>query len=105
MDMIEPLKFWQQKKITKLSEAIRRGAKLRPQCRGAFFANGGSCAFGAAYEAITGTTLKSGSSDGSPLLGIVPGYISVVRGMVLDMNDHKLMSREAIADKLEAMGY
>ena len=42
----------------KLSEAIRKGAKLRPQTVGHYFSlNFGepcSCALGAAYEAVTG---------------------------------------------------
>lgn len=40
----------------RLSEAIRRGAKLRPQTRVALFADGKSCAIGAAYEGATGKT-------------------------------------------------
>ena len=36
----------------KLSEAIRLGSMIRPQVIGEFFADGGSCALGAALEAI-----------------------------------------------------
>lgn len=36
----------------KFSEAIRIGAKLRPQARGFLFLDGRSCALGAAYEGI-----------------------------------------------------
>lgn len=36
----------------KLSEAIRIGARLRPQAIGVFFEDGKSCAIGAAMEAI-----------------------------------------------------
>jgi hypothetical protein len=38
------------------SEAIREGAKLRPQGFGELHANGASCAIGAGREAIYGTT-------------------------------------------------
>src|ERR1700741_3225132 len=38
----------------KLSEAMRIGARLRPQCSGYLFNNGASCALGAAYEAVYG---------------------------------------------------
>src|SRR5690348_3552204 len=40
------------KTMMKLSEAIRLGATLRPQGFGRFIADGKSCAWGAAYEAI-----------------------------------------------------
>lgn len=52
-------------KLTKLSAAIRLGSTFRPQCRGRFFQDGGSCVLGAAYEAITG--LNEGRLIYSPL--------------------------------------
>jgi len=36
----------------KLSEAIRLGSMLRPQAKGGYFMNDGSCAIGAAADAI-----------------------------------------------------
>jgi hypothetical protein len=41
-------------KISRLSEALRIGARLRPQCTNFVFAHGKSCAIGAAYEAVFG---------------------------------------------------
>jgi len=54
MDQSEVLKFERAAvgTITLLSEAIRVGAGMRPQSRGCPFANGGSCAWGAAAEAL-----------------------------------------------------
>lgn len=42
----------------KLSEAIRLGAMLRPQGTGVLFAQGRSCAFGAALEAVGVTVVE-----------------------------------------------
>ena len=44
VDAITPTKL-------KLSEAIRIGAKIRPQCSGEWYREGKSCAMGAAAEA------------------------------------------------------
>lgn len=43
----------QKNRQWKLSEAIRAGAGLRPQCRGQYFSSGASCALGAALLPIT----------------------------------------------------
>lgn len=92
-------------KVLKLSEAIRIGAALRPhQCVGVFFGQGGSCALGAAYEAITGRTLKEGSTEGAILKGIVPGYDDYgLRFEITGRNDRG-ETREHIADWLESRG-
>ena len=83
----------------KLSEAIREGAKLRPQCYGAFFRNGRSCALGAAYEYLTG--------DNDPCkceLTLISRYGTDIRNRVIYMNDGGLLTRERIADMLEEEG-
>jgi hypothetical protein len=51
--------------ITKLSEAIRIGATKRPQCTGDYFDNGGSCALGAAWEAMGTGSPASGQKRSS----------------------------------------
>jgi hypothetical protein len=104
MDESEVLRFEQQKQITKLSQAIREGAKLRPQCTKYFFGGGGSCAFGAAYEAITGYKLPEYSTNGVEVLKRVPNYGGDLSCEIVRWNDSG-MTREAIADKLEALGY
>ncbi len=46
------IRHFEEQKVgkIKLSEAIRIGARLRPQCRAEFFKDGGSCVIGAALE-------------------------------------------------------
>lgn len=92
IDAVAPAKL-------KLSQAIRIGAKIRPQCRGEFFANGGSCALGAAVEAITG---KADANFPGPweVFFNAPDQIF---GALLVRNDDG-QSRESIADWLEAQG-
>ncbi len=41
-----------EQKVMPLSQAIRLGATLKPQAFGFFYKDGGSCAMGAAYDAI-----------------------------------------------------
>ncbi len=87
----------------KVSEAIRIGASLRPQCKGYLFANGGSCVMGAAWEGFGFTKLLDGTmnADGGRLVWDWwrnNGWPSVWRE-----NDGG-QSREAIADWLEAQG-
>jgi hypothetical protein len=88
----------------KLSEAIRAGAKLRPQGRGGFMSQwmyGTSCAMLAAYEAVNGWP----KSKGAALLvwhcheefGITKDQMKEV----VDLNDNKCMTREEIADWVE----
>ena len=85
----------------KLSEAIRAGAKLRPQAFSGFFKDGGSCAFGAAYEARTGRTLTPLPVD-TDVLCVVPEILdAALFSAITDMNDEKRMSREQIADWVE----
>jgi hypothetical protein len=89
----------------KLSEAIRIGARIRPQCRGSFFREGGSCALGAAYEAITGRVLPE-YADATSLHGVVPHMRDHnFRFSIVRKNDGDRWTRERIADWLEAQGF
>jgi hypothetical protein len=97
MDESEVLRFEQQKQITKLSQAIREGAKLRPfQCKGNYFDGAASCAIGAARDAL--------GCDSTLELRVTLRVSDNVIGEVIMWNDSG-MTREAIADKLEAMGF
>lgn len=103
-------------KVLKLSEAIRIGARIRPQCFGKFFRDGESCALGAAYEAGIGRALEYGGfpecfSDLERKFPMIHELVPSVRGGVDRLymeiaarNDQK-ESRESIADWLEAQGY
>jgi hypothetical protein len=111
---------WQPKEIKrapigtiKLSEAIRIGAAKRPQCTGAMFKNGASCAVGAIYEAVFGRIHDSGDHG----LGDALAYRELrdrfgmfkVGGDAWDVAVFKRndagMKREEIADWLESQGY
>jgi hypothetical protein len=111
---------------TKLTDLIRIGAQRRPQCFGAYFsADGGSCALGAAMEALTGTTnvrtgIKALRRRFRGLLVLnnlltcpvarheIGGrrqlYIGL-SGLVTHFNNDHRWSRERIADWLEALGF
>jgi len=88
----------------KLSEAIRIGAALRPQAIGTFYAQGGSCVLGAAYEAL-------GHKMGwcvfqHEVYPALKNYFDVSDGFLIrlaDMNNGG-KSREAIADFVESLG-
>lgn len=93
---VEPVKVG----TLKLSTAIRIGAKIRHQCRGNYYVSGGSCALGAAKEAI-------GAKDDSALqeaMGISHKERTVLFGQIIDKNDGG-WTRERIADWLESRGY
>jgi hypothetical protein len=47
----------------KLSDVLLQGAALRPQAFGAYTKNGGTCALGAMYEALTGTLPPENDSE------------------------------------------
>jgi len=90
----------------KLSEAMRIGARLRPKCRLKMFHEGASCALGAAWEGMgfdpnedPGT--HSSFRDIGERLGISEGLARTITGK----NDSECMTREQIADWLEAQGY
>lgn len=104
----------------KLSQAIRNGAKLRPQARLAFFYAGKSCALGAAYEGYYGSTNTSMEevadclSRRFPVLRLllnksqVPSCIEgdgkdqyLLNNVVTTLNDYKGWTREQVADWVE----
>lgn len=90
----------------KLSEAILLGSTLRPQCRfEAFSRRGGSCAFGAALEAM-GTTRDTAITEFWPWLNgktlVCPAcaVTEVVGAAIISshLNDSHGWSRERIAE-------
>jgi hypothetical protein len=96
-------------KIKKLSDAIRLGATFRPQCRRTLFDLGSSCAIGAAYEALTGINTTEGynlstSPSVEGLLARRFGVSMELLDEVIGWNDHERLTREQIADRLEAKG-
>lgn len=93
-------------KYHKLAEAIRRGSKIRPQCKEKLFLDGSSCAIGAAYEgAGFGQTWDIGDWPVKVLLraGMWPHDLDAYH--VSDRNDYLGMTREAIADRLDDVAY
>lgn len=101
-------------KILKLSEAMRIGARLRPQGFVEYFTGGGSCAIGAAYEAVTGRT-DYNSDDAPEVSEVFPQLAQPFPGSdykddtledaIWEKNDIDYWSREKIADWLESHGY
>lgn len=105
----------------KLSEAIRKGAALRPQARHGFFKKMGkdrvlcSCALAAAYEAATGTTaylepdpVRIGLKTHFPQIAntVKEGEAEWVLGQLITVkNDFRNETREQIAEWAEAQGY
>lgn len=97
----------------KLSEAIRRGAKRRPQAFGIFFgfagngSHGGSCALAAACEGHWGMSSTYLLSDGGwDLCRIVQGPKQLpirmrLLELIMILNDRLRWSREAIAEWVE----
>lgn len=99
----------------KLSDAIREGAKLRPQGFGSMYSDGKSCALGAAYEAAFG---KLPMENDMPLRRRFPilashrtscpeceyKYIRDLGTIITHLNDPPhLWTREAIADWLDSL--
>jgi len=87
----------------KFSEAIRRGAKIRPQCAGRLFKDGHSCALGAAWEGKAGNTVPPNWNGRD-----WADYFRVPWEAIIDAitrNDSGKYTREQIADWLEAQGY
>ena len=100
-------------KVLKLSEAMRIGAKIRPQAKGRLFDAGASCALGAAYEGAFGAPPaevwgKDYNDAGNALtdcwMRLMDRYPGQTAG-IFTKNDFLGMSREEIADWLEAQGY
>lgn len=111
MDMTEVDKFEPQVGVLKLSDAIRVGARLRPQCSGWAFISGKSCALGAAYEGRTGHACSPEAWE--ELSRVVPeGYRYDASGLtwgpvgyeIVKRNDSG-QTREQIADWLQSKGY
>lgn len=100
-------------KIKKLSQAIRLGATFRPQCtNGAFeYKDGktvGSCALGAAYEAVFGIHYKLEPHRDITFAPLFERFPEVPNHLVPEIarrNDWMGHTREQIADWLEAQGY
>jgi hypothetical protein len=96
----------------RLSDAIRIGAKLRPQCTYEPFDKvGRSCALGAAYEATFGRTGDVMEVYGTlpyrypALLRQLPSSTKDIMSEIFERNDQWHNTREQIADWLEAQGY
>ncbi len=98
-------------KIKKLSDAIRLGATFRPQCFSEFFAEGGSCALGAAKEAV-GAIHPFCLSERFPALAYnVEHPVTASRfkcdlyHTITNLNDVFGWTRERIADWVASIGY
>lgn len=89
----------------KLSQAIRIGARLSPANDGSTFLCGGTCAVGAAYEAVFGLPSK----HNEPAFEVVRRHFGISflewlsLGISLKYNQSR--DRESIADWLESIGY
>jgi hypothetical protein len=107
----------------RLSDAIRRGAKMRPQVYGKLYADGRTCAWGAALDGIgqdASMTLSSpemicmhfwphlynygvqwpGNAGFWP---VPPGKMVSFVGAIVALNDTANWTREKIADWVEQM--
>ena len=87
----------------KLSEAIRIGAKMKPQAFSRFQDNLSSCALGAAFDALGGYDTV-GSEWVDYFLKEFSVSLKLLRDVIL-LNDTHHKSREQIADWLESEGY
>ena len=101
-----------KKGVVKLSEAIREGAKLKPQSPWDRKHVGSSCALGAAADVI-GITIADGGDDKlleffPQLSNQVPGVDEIppgsLRSIICRLNNGG-RTREKIADIVETMGY
>lgn len=104
MDMTEIERFEQQTKRLKLSDAMRIGAKIRPQAKGEYFVDGGSCAIGAAMEAYTGRPIADGAACSAVSVAIGGRINAHITDEIAIRNDRG-ESRESIANWLESQGY
>lgn len=85
----------------RLSEAIRRGAKLRPQCKTKWFDGVGSCAWGAAYEGLYGVPAIGGFiSCHRRIYNYFPKEFNELHFRIACMNDAG-QTREQCADYAE----
>lgn len=88
-------------KTLRPSEALRRGAALRPQCTHYFFQHGESCALGAMYEGYGNPYDEYAACEISEFLKTLPlnSYMRYIASM-----NNAGQTREAIADWLESQG-
>ena len=92
----------------RLSEAIRIGARIRPQCEGSFFEDGRSCAMGAAMEG-SGLPYREMREASQAAVAMFPelflsGTSYTPLGRSIFMRNDTGMSREEIADWLQSKG-
>lgn len=96
----------------KLSEAIRLGSMMRPQCFEDYYRNGGSCALGAALEAVGhpfGNNHPGREEDRWPILLTVdampcPEHCGQpMFNAITHLNDFHRWPRERIADWVESI--
>lgn len=98
----------------KLSIAIRLGAMLRPQAKELFFSGGGSCAMGAAIEAVGGNCSGSMQTFNDvlnhwPWLNTLiiacpeTGERRSAFSIIGDLNDVCCWDRERIADFVDSI--
>lgn len=95
-------------KLRTFSQAIRLGASFRPQAFGIMFdADGGSCAIGAAYEAVTGIGGFEQNGRATEIYKELekrfPGSERIGHSIVI-FNDGTKFTREQIADWVEEQG-
>lgn len=110
----------------KLSEAIRAGAEKRPQSKFNYFSIAddgttvGSCALGAAYEAVFNVTTNDEITSGhvtqlEDITGIddfevyekhpITQEYHHLDSIIINLNDEHQWERERIADWLQSIGY
>ena len=102
----------QQVGTMKLSHAIKEGSKIRPQCYGALAKQGKTCALGAAYEFYFGELPQDGNRILDyfrlrtvwPELGRPYGPNRDLEQFITMLADCA-MTREQVADEIEAQGY
>lgn len=95
----------------KLSEAIRLGSMIRPQAFGDHFRGGGSCAMGAAMEAVGMTRgseeppewLAMLSATGIRGCPVCHAPQNNAIGVSIHLNDWHRWTREQIADWVETI--
>lgn len=95
----------------RLSEAIRLGSMMKPQCFRGFHRDGGSCAIGAAADAIGISTDRWALRAAFPLLAEVNvvcpacgrNQMTLHVGMIPHLNDFHNWTRERIADWVETI--
>ncbi len=96
-------------KNIKLSALIRIGSKLTRQAFGQIEEDGNTCAIGAAIHAKTGE-LPFKNSNNIDIYNILPELKTPinskwnVRDFIVNLNDNLKLTREKIADQLEARG-